>query len=127
MLLTAISNENSTAAVESGEVRERIADINPIDLFAADVLPTILVHGDADNAIPYENSLNLLVKLEDNGVPAELITYEGQGRFIRSVPRGDESHPAGADARMGGKEFIISDKRGRSRDGSSLLLPTYYK
>lgn len=41
--------------------------------------PVLLVHGDADFLVPYENSPYLLEQLE---VPAELITLEGRGHPI---------------------------------------------
>ena len=86
-LLTALANENITAAtIDGAEAKAALAKINPIDLVTPDVPPTILVHGDQDELVPYENSTQLYEALQANGVDAELITYEGQGHFIRSAP-----------------------------------------
>ncbi len=87
-LLTALADENITAAtIGSEKARAALARVNPIDLVTPDAPPTILVHGDADNVVPYENSVRLYEKLRENGVDAELITYEGQGHFIRTAPQ----------------------------------------
>ena len=85
-LLTALANENITAATIDGDAaKTALAKVNPIDLVTPDVPPTILVHGDRDEVVSYENSTRLLEALRANGVDAELITYEGQGHFIRSA------------------------------------------
>lgn len=87
MLLTALANENITAATIDGEeAKAALAKIDPIELVTPDVPPTILVHGDNDELVPYENSTELYEALQANGVDAELIVYEGQGHFIRSAP-----------------------------------------
>lgn len=51
--------------------------------------PTLLVHGDRDEAVPYEESVNNLKDLEAAGLPAELITVKG-GNHNMSVPETGE-------------------------------------
>jgi alpha-L-fucosidase 2 len=36
--------------------------------------PCLLIHGTADKSVPYEQSVNFKARLEELGVPCELIT-----------------------------------------------------
>ena len=84
LLLTAMTRENiTTKNLNDGKFAELIARINPYDLVTADVPPTLLAHGDADDVVPYENSVRLYAKLQANGVDTAFLTYEGQGHFLR--------------------------------------------
>ena len=48
--------------------------------------PTLLAHGDDDDVVAFENSVRLCEKLKANGVASELVTYPGEGHFIRFSP-----------------------------------------
>ena len=87
-LLTALTGENITdRTINTEKGRAAVAEINPIDHVSADVPPTLLAHGNADEMVPYENSVNLLQKLTDCGVDSELVTFEGQPHFLSRSPK----------------------------------------
>ena len=87
-LLTCLTGENITdRTIDTTEGRAAVAAINPIDHVTPDVPPTLLAHGNADNVVPYENSVNLKEKLLANGVPCELLTFEGQPHFLSRAPQ----------------------------------------
>lgn len=51
--------------------------LSPINHVAAGAPPFLILHGDADKTVPFQQTLNFLAKLEANGVPHELITVKG--------------------------------------------------
>ncbi len=86
-LLTALTGEEITDfTINTKKGRAAVAAINPIDHVSADVPPTLLVHGDEDNFVPYENAALLCEKLTACGVPSEVVTFPGQQHFIRFAP-----------------------------------------
>ena len=54
-------------------------DASPIQYVSADDPPTLLVHGDADEAVPLPQSEALAAKLRAANVPVEVITVPGGG------------------------------------------------
>jgi acetyl esterase/lipase len=56
---------------------------SPLTYVKAGMPPTIMIHGDADNLVPYEHSVKLRDALQKAGVPNELITIPrgGHGTF----------------------------------------------
>ena len=59
---------------------------NPIDNIRADFPPTLLLHGDEDTDVPYEQSVMMHGALREAGVQAELITLYGAGHgFDRNM------------------------------------------
>ena len=86
-LLTALTHENITdRTLKTAKAQAAVHAINPIDLVTPDVPPTLLAHGDDDDVVAYENSVRLCEKLKANGVASELVTYPGEGHFIRFSP-----------------------------------------
>lgn len=86
-LLTALTHENVTdRTLHKEKAQAAVKAINPIDLVTPDVPPTLLAHGDDDDVVSYENSVRLCEKLKANGVASELVTYPGEGHFIRFSP-----------------------------------------
>lgn len=67
-------------------------EISPINHLTPDAPPHILVHGTADPGVPYYLSVYLQQRLEDLGVPCELITLEGAGHHIREWPQTDPTY-----------------------------------
>ncbi|MFI1773686.1 alpha/beta fold hydrolase [Thalassobellus citreus] len=51
--------------------------LSPINYVRPGLPPFLLVHGDADNSVPYEQSLLFQTKLRTNGVRCDLITIPG--------------------------------------------------
>ena len=59
--------------------REKIERYCPILNIKDDYPPTILLHGDQDTDVPYQQSLDMYNALKTRGLTAELATYEGGG------------------------------------------------
>lgn len=57
--------------------------LSPVNYIRAGVPPFLLIHGDADQSVPYEQSLLFQAKLWTNGVRCELITIPGAPHTIR--------------------------------------------
>jgi len=55
----------------------QLTKFNPINHVTIDYPPTLLLHGDQDTDVPYEQSLLMYEKLKEAGVDAKLITIEG--------------------------------------------------
>ena len=86
-LLTALTGEDITDfTIKTEKGSAAVSKINPIDHVSADVPPTLLAHGDQDDLIPYENSPLLCEKLQACGVPSKVVTFPGEGHFIRFSP-----------------------------------------
>lgn len=62
--------------------RAAIDSVSPLTLVSPDAPPTIVVHGDADDLIPFENSVMLYDALQANGVDSVHIVYHGAGHFL---------------------------------------------
>jgi acetyl esterase/lipase len=54
-----------------------IREISPINHVRPGLPPFLLIHGDADKSVPYQQSINFQAKLRAAGVPCELITVKG--------------------------------------------------
>jgi acetyl esterase/lipase len=54
-------------------------ELSPVNHVTADDPPTILVHGDADKAIPFQQSRRLMDRLNEANVAARLVVREGKG------------------------------------------------
>jgi acetyl esterase/lipase len=59
------------------ESRAMLHAMSPINHVKPGLPPFLLLHGDADKSVPYQQSLNFMAKLKENGVPCELITVKG--------------------------------------------------
>lgn len=51
----------------------------------ARAVPTLMVHGNADAIVPYEQSLALKAALDERGVPHKLVTVVGVGHDLQGV------------------------------------------
>ena len=58
----------------------------PIRQVTQDYPPTLLLHGDQDTDVPYEQSQQMAAALERNGVTHRLITMEGFGHGFDTAP-----------------------------------------
>jgi len=52
--------------------------ISPINHVTKDDAPTLIIHGDADELVPYQQAQIMVDKLKEVGVPAELINRPGK-------------------------------------------------
>jgi acetyl esterase/lipase len=53
--------------------------ISPITHVSKDDPPTLIIHGDADTLVPYQQAQIMIDALKEAGVKAELVTKEGKG------------------------------------------------
>jgi acetyl esterase/lipase len=61
------------------EVSEELTQISPARLVTPQAPPFLLIHGDADTAVPLQQSERMLAALKQAGVSAELIVKKGGG------------------------------------------------
>ena len=62
------------------ETRERIVkEISPIYYVTKDDPPVLIIHGDADELVPLQQSELMVAKLKETGVPVELVVKKGGG------------------------------------------------
>lgn len=52
--------------------------ISPINHVSNDDPPTLIIHGDADKLVPFQQAQIIVDKLKEAGVPAEVVTKKGQ-------------------------------------------------
>jgi acetyl esterase len=67
-----VSEDNETT-------RKFLVEASPATYVRAGLPPFLLLHGNKDERVPYEQSENFYAKLKAAGVPAEFITIEGGG------------------------------------------------
>jgi acetyl esterase/lipase len=71
-------NSGARTPVSDGEhVLRMLREMSPVTHVSADDPPTILVHGDADKAVPIQQSRRLIDRLKEANVPARLVVREG--------------------------------------------------
>lgn len=61
------------------EEHARVMEASPINHVTEDDPPTLLVHGDQDQIVPFSLSENFLNRFNEAGVPAKLLRVEGAG------------------------------------------------
>lgn len=64
---------------EQTRIKELLKELSPISHVTEDDAPTLIIHGDADPFIPFQQSLRLIERLEKASVPSKLITRKGKG------------------------------------------------
>jgi acetyl esterase/lipase len=65
--------------VSGSELVAKLTAISPALLVTSKAPPFLIIHGDADPAVPLQQSEKLLAALKSAGVPAELIVKKGGG------------------------------------------------
>jgi acetyl esterase/lipase len=63
--------------IDPDKDRYQLMKYNPINHITEDYPPTLLVHGDQDTDVPYEQSVIMHEKLQETGGYSKLITIEG--------------------------------------------------
>lgn len=69
------------------EARAVLRDTSPIVHASADAPPCLLIHGTKDASVPYSQSLNFQARMQELGVPCELITIPGGEHRLRDWER----------------------------------------
>jgi len=59
--------------------KDRVARANPITYVTRDAPPFLIVHGDHDPLVPYQQSVILYDALVAHGVPVSFYTVSGEG------------------------------------------------
>jgi dipeptidyl aminopeptidase/acylaminoacyl peptidase len=65
------------------EARDRMMRQSPLTYADQVAAPTLFIHGELDQRVPYSEAEQMFVALKKNGVPAKVIQYEGQAHGIR--------------------------------------------
>ena len=66
----------------------------PINHVRAGLPPFLLLHGDADQSVPFQTSVNFQAKLRAAGVPCELITIAGAPHGLQAWEKFAPEYPA---------------------------------
>jgi acetyl esterase/lipase len=61
------------------KIREIGRQISPITHVRAGAAPTLIIHGDADQLVPIQQTASFVARLKKSGVPAELVVKRGAG------------------------------------------------
>jgi acetyl esterase/lipase len=73
----------------TGKPREEqiaaLREMSPINFITKQTPPTLIVHGDADPLVPYEQSVRFDAKLAENGVAHRLETKKGAGHVWLNI------------------------------------------
>ena len=72
--------------MEAAATDEELRAASPTTYLGASFPPTILLHGTADKAVPFANSLQVFQTLLDAGVPVELHALEGLDHVFDTYP-----------------------------------------
>ncbi len=59
------------------ETPEKFEPYMPLNNVTSDYPPTLLVHGEDDTDVPYEQSVQMAERLREHGVPHELLSFDG--------------------------------------------------
>ncbi len=68
-----------TPVTAPDDVARILAEVSPVTHVTKDAPPTVLVHGDQDQAVPVQQSRELVQRLTQAGVPARLVERPGVG------------------------------------------------
>jgi len=74
------------------EARAILRDTSPINHLHPGLPPFLLIHGTLDESVPYNQSTSLKARLDELGVPCELVTIPGASHNIRAWKMFDTSY-----------------------------------
>jgi len=66
-----------------------LRELSPLEAVTKDTAPTLIIHGDADLAVPYEQSERFVAKLAEQNVPHQLITRKNAGHNWPDMSKDD--------------------------------------
>ena len=76
------------------QTRPLLREMSAINFVKPGLPPFLLIHGDADKSVPYEQSVRFQAKLKENGVPCELIVIKDAPHRITDWGKFDTSYQA---------------------------------
>ena len=68
-----------TIVTDPEDVIRMLRELSPVTHVTPDDPPTMLIHGDADKAVPLQQSRRMIERLQQANVPARLLVREGMG------------------------------------------------
>ncbi|WP_337174178.1 alpha/beta hydrolase [Paludisphaera sp.] len=71
--------------IDEDRLRERARAVSPITHVTADDAPTLIIHGDADELVPLQQSESFKAKLDEAGVPNKLIVRPGMTHSLPTL------------------------------------------
>ena len=78
-LIRGLAFPQGVADVTDSEINQTLRGISPARLVTPHSPPFLLIHGDADSAVPLQQSETMVAALKQANVPAELIVKHGGG------------------------------------------------
>ena len=66
-----------------------LRELSPLEAVTKDTAPTLIIHGDADQAVPYDQSERFVAKLAEHEVPHQLITRKNAGHSWLEMSKDD--------------------------------------
>lgn len=79
------SPESELLGAPVRSVPELAARANPCALVRADSPPALIMHGGADESVPYQQSEELAVAYRSVGAPVQLVRVDGAGHLFRGA------------------------------------------
>jgi acetyl esterase/lipase len=59
------------------EIMHKLYTMSPVNYVAPGLPPFLILHGDADHGVPFQETINFTKKLKENGIPCTLIVLHG--------------------------------------------------
>ena len=66
----------------------KLRNASPIT-YASAGIPTVIIHGKADNVVPYSNAVNLFNELQSRGIESYLFAYDEVGHLLTQAAEND--------------------------------------
>ena len=79
---------------DTAATRKFLVEASPATYVRPGLPPFLLIHGDADQRVPYFQSVGFLARLQAIGVPAELITIKGGGHGMSAWEKIESDYAA---------------------------------
>jgi len=64
-------------------------ELSPVEAVSKETPPTLIIHGDSDEAVPHQQSERFVAKLAENDVPYQLITRKNAGHKWPEMSKDD--------------------------------------
>jgi pectinesterase len=74
------------------QARALLKEMSPINFVKPGLPPFLLIQGDADKTVPYDQTLQFQAKLKENNVPCELVTVKGAPHRITEWDKFDPDY-----------------------------------
>ena len=82
------------------DIYRSLAAISPLQHLGADLPPTIIFHGTADEAVPFQTVVDFSTKARELGAEVELVAYDDRPHGFFNYGRGDGKDYADTVAKM---------------------------